>query len=1060
MLLTGLLAWQGVAPAQNTGSIGGTVTDSGGAAVSGAAVVLTNSGTKESRQQSSNSEGYFTFNNLLPGVYAIRISVSGFSQLAMDDVELTVGQARRVNPRLQLATVQTSVEVEATAAPVVTSNASLSELVDERRIEDLPLNGRNALQMVNLVSGAISTGTTGQYGAVQTVFNVSGGRDVDQTFTLDGGIHVNAFYDNAVEYPNPDALEEFSVNSRSYSAAFGRGTTSVNAVTKSGTNDYHGDVFEFLRNTDLDARSFFAATRSPFQRNQYGGVFGGPIRKDRLFFFIAYQGTNQVGAPGVTTYQTLTGLERTGNFSDISKTIKDPTTGAAFPGNIIPASRIDPFATAFLQQMLPPPNSGTNFYQFTPLSKMDQNEVTSKIDYLVTSKDHVWFRYYLDNVPQTNGTSLEAADLTNFPTRFQSWNAGYTRTLSPAMVNELRVTYVRSYFAVYPEKPWSLQSLGMNLPPANLTTAYGLSSEATITASSYFTGNFGAPTRDISPSGQLSDSLSWSKGIHQITIGFDLYKNRMNEIQNYETGGAIAYNGQVTGNAAADFMIGRFSSLTQDSGFALRLHQTLPAAYLQDDVRLTRRLTLNVGLRWDPFRPFSSEGNQLVTFSPGVESTVYPNAPAGLLYPGDAGVPQTVIPAHWMTFAPRMGIAWDVFGNGRTAIRAGGGIFYIPLDRSQTYNNFGVDQPFSASVTVSGGNTQSIFAGAPFNGADPLIRTYSSDPAQLATVPFLPTANESVLVRPFKTQMDHQRSFTVSQAIGAHNTLEVSYVGSSAEHLYTSFEVNPAVYIPGASSTSNTQQRRLDPAIGAMNGIASALSSNYNSLQVSFNRHYANGVTLLSSYTWSKALGVTGAEKQGSNGPRDPFDRQLDYGPLNFDIAGNFKASFIWDVPLARAAHSGVLRVVAAGWQVSGIVTSQTGLPFTIVSCVDNSFSGIGADTAYQVGPWQLPGNRSQAAKIQAWFNPKAFTANPVGTFGDVGSNSMRAPGMFDVDLSIDKTFTIAERFHLDLRGSFYNATNHTVLSAPNASENSSTFGVITASGNPRVAEVAAKLRF
>ena len=295
-MLAFLLLFAGICGAQNTGSIGGTVTDSAGAAAPQVAVTLINAGTTERRDQSSNAEGYFAFNNLLPGVYSLRFAAPGFADVVIQPVELTVGQSRRLSAQLELATVQTSVQVTADVAPIVTSNASLSEVVDERRIEDLPLNGRNALQMVNLVPGVVTTGTSGQYGAVQTIFNVSGGRDVDQTFTLDGGIHVNPFYANAVEYPNPDALEEFSVNSRNYSAAYGRGTTSVNAVTKSGTNQFHGDVFEFFRNTDLDARSFFGLTRSPFQRNQYGGVFGGPIRKDRLFFFVAYQGTNQVGS--------------------------------------------------------------------------------------------------------------------------------------------------------------------------------------------------------------------------------------------------------------------------------------------------------------------------------------------------------------------------------------------------------------------------------------------------------------------------------------------------------------------------------------------------------------------------------------------------------------------------------------------------------------------------------------------------------------------------------------------------------------------------------------------
>lgn len=1054
-----LLAVASAALAQNTGEIGGTVADPAGLTVAGAAVRLSNAGTGESREQVSNHEGYFRFPNLLPGQYSVRVSAPGFTDVLLSGVTLDVGQSLRLTPRLQPATVKTTVEVQGEAPVVNTSSASLSQVVDGKRVEQLPLNGRNALQLINLAPGVVTIGTSGQYGAVQSTFNIAGGRDIDVNYTLDGGIHVNPFYDIAVEYPNPDALAEFNVNPRNYSAAFGRGVSSVNAVTKSGSNQIRGDFFEFLRNTNLDSRPFFAAQRSIFKRNQFGGVIGGPIRKDRIFFFAAYQGTKQRGTPGDSSYQTLTDLERSGDFSD-TKTIKDPLTNTAFPGNAIPASRIDPFALKFLSQLLPRANSAGNFYRFTPRSQLDQNQITAKIDYLITSRDHLWFRDYYDSIPQVSGNFLAAGNLTNFPTLLQNFTLGHTHTFTPHLVNELRATYVRSAFEVHPVTPWSLEALGLPLPAANATTEHGLSSESAIAVTGYFSGNEGAPTRDIASVIQFSDTLSWSAGIHQFSFGFDLYRNRLNEIQNFNTGGNITYSGQSTGVAAADFMLGKFSQLVYTSGFSARLRQTLPALYAQDDIRLSRRLTLNAGLRWDPFLPYTSENHALATLSPGSQSKVYPNAPVGLLYPGDAGVPENIIGNTWNNFAPRAGLAWDVFGTGHTSVRVGYGLYFIPLTRSTSYNRFAIMQPFAASVTISGGDTRNIFAAAPFNGVNPLVRTYASDPAVLATLPFLPTANETGLIRPFRTQTDQQWSLTLEQAVGSRNALRISYVGSASAHLFTTFEANPAVYIPGASTTSNTQQRRLYPTIGSINAAASALSANYNSLQATFTRHYATGLTLLSSFTWSKALGVNGAQKEGSNGPRDPYNWNLDYGPLPFDATRSFKTSAVWDLPWGSRLSSRALRLAAGGWQLSGILTAQTGFPFTVTSGVDNSLTGIGSDTANLIGDWRISGDRSLAAQIQQWFNPKAFTTNPVGTYGTVGINSLRAPGLLALDLSATKTIAVTERWRLEWRASFYNAPNHPMLGAPNAKANSSTLGQITTSGNPRVIELAMKLRF
>jgi len=374
---------------QVTGSINGAVVDATRSAIPRASLALTNTQTGETRQVLSSEQGYFNFTDLARGEYTLKVTAQGFRELVIGPMLLTVGQQMTVHPALDVGSVRDSIEVLASPPPVTTSTSSVSQLVDSRRIEQLPLNGRNALQLVSLLPGVIPAGNAGQFGATQSTFSASGGRNIDMNFSLDGGINMNPFYAIANEYPNPDALQEFSATSRNYSAAFGRGDSAVTAVTRSGTNQFHGTLFEFLRNTDLDSRPFFAATRSVFKRNQYGGTVGGPVVKNKLFFFASYQGTKARGTPGDTRYRTLSADERNGNFSASPQPIMDPINpGVAFPGNIIPDSRIRPFASTFVSTYLPMPNSGPNFYDFTPQGqKLDQNQVVAKADYSLSDKD-------------------------------------------------------------------------------------------------------------------------------------------------------------------------------------------------------------------------------------------------------------------------------------------------------------------------------------------------------------------------------------------------------------------------------------------------------------------------------------------------------------------------------------------------------------------------------------------------------------------------------------------------------------------------------------------------
>jgi hypothetical protein len=1050
--------------AQNSSSsINGTVVDATGSTVNNAHLTLVNIGTDQERDAVSSSQGFMNFTELTPGTYRLKVSAPGFKDVVYESLLLTLGQQLTVHVVLPLGNVTETVNVSSEPPEITTSTPTVSHLVDSQRIEDLPLNGRNPLQLVALVPGAVITGTSGQFGATNEQFQLSGSDPNDNNYSLDGGFFMNSFYNIASNFPNPDALQEFVVTTRDYSVSLGRGLSSVSAITKSGTNTLHGTAFEFIRNTLFDAANYFAAAPSDFKRNQFGGTLGGKIIRNKLFYFGSYQGTIVRGSPGLYTYTSMTPAERTGDFSALSTKITDPTTGLPFPGNIIPSNRIESYATTFINTFLPPVSSSNGIFSFAPASTENSNQLLGKADYLITPSDHVSVRYLWENDPQVgNGVSqyLDSSWLADLPTRNQSILLNYTKILSPNMVNTAIVDYDRSTYGVINRKKFSLAGLGLDIAD-NAVLQYGLTTNAILSVGGYFQAGAGVPTRDIVPTTHFSDTFVITKGSHQVNLGVELYHNRVNQIQNYETGGVMSFSGFATGNAAADFLLGDFSNYEQLTPLITRLRQTLPSVYAQDNVRLGRKITVNAGIRWDPFFPFVSENGELGTYIPGRQSTVFPLMAPGLLYPGDKGIPAGVASNRYNNFAPRVGLAWDVKGDGRTSVRIGGGFFYMPTLQGINFNRFPQTPPFGFSVNDSAGNADAIWAGAPFNGVDPFPRPNVTDKAALVKIPFTPTTADTSLQLPFKTTLEQQWSVDLQQALGSNADLEIAYVGSAASHLLSSHEGNPAVYIPGQSTEANTQQRRLNPNIGPINELGDFISSNYNGLQVDFNKRYSQGVTLLSSYTWSKALGVQSPFGEGAEGPRDPFDFNKDYGASGSDIRHNWVTSLVWDIPVGGKLENHVARVLLAGWQSSVINTFRSGSPFSIYSGLDNSFSGIGEDTANLVGNPRLPSGRNHLAETSEYFNTAAFATNPVGTFGDTGINWMYGPGLWDMDLGMTKKFQITERVRTELRSMFYNAFNHPNFGNPNNGRTSPTFGTITGtSDDPRVIEFGMKVVF
>jgi hypothetical protein len=1054
--------------AQGTASIGGGVIDASQAAVVGCQVTLTNTETEQTRTTSTSDQGLFEFPDLLPGVYKVSVQKTGFKAWDQSSITLTVAQHITLYPQLQIGSATDKVEITAEAAFLTTDNSTLSGVVESQQIEQLPLNGRNALQLEALEPGIVSTGTSGQFGAQQVSFTSSGGRDIDTNYTLDGGINVDPFYAISNNYPNPDALQEFSVSSRNYSARFGRGSTDVSAVTRSGTNTYHGSLFEFMRTTDLDATPFFSTTIPAFHRNQFGGSIGGHIITNKLFFFGSYQGTQQVGSPGTQTYTTIPMAERGLNGADAvfpaSTPIIDPLTGQQFPNNTIPNSRITPQATTFFTDFLPVPNQGDNSYNYPSVATLKEHQAVAKVDYQANPKDLMSVRYFFDDVPTTGygsgtGSALGTSWISDFPYRYQDTTIGEVHTFSPKLLNDFHITYQRSTFGEITSLPFSLTAIGYSVNTQSAYSNYGLTPDSSLSIGGDFGAYPGAPTRDIMPTYDISDNVTLIKGRHTINAGIQIYKNRINELQNFFTGGSMSFSGQFSGLGASDFLLGDFSNYTQISGLSSRLHQTLPAAYVQDDIKLTPRVTLNAGVRWDIVSGYHSQDGQLMTLQPGKQSTVFPLATPDLLFAGDPGVPADVIGTRWNDIAPRLGIAWDVFGKGRTSLRAGYGRFFVPMTEGISLNRQTLIQPFCLEVSLNAGDAENIWAQAPFNGVDPYPIANSA--AGLKTVPFVPDGSETTLPTTWKTQTSDMWSLSIQQAVWKGSVLEANYVGSSSSHMFTSSQANWGQYINlnGAPpSETNLQQRRLYNGIGPIELDADLLSANYNSLQVVYNQQLQKGLMIKSAYTWSKNLGVNSGEGAGGSGPRDPYNWRADYSPVPGSSPQVWVTSVIWQ-PLDGHNFNRPLQLFAGGWQVGGISTLQSGTPLTLLSGIDNSLTGIGEDTPDIVGSSNIS-NHSRADQIAHWFNPAAFAQNAIGTFGTFRPNSLNNPGYINFDINLQKNFAITERIHLEVRSSLYNAFNHANLGGPGNTLTSSNFGVITSATNPRVVEFGMRTSF
>ncbi len=633
--ITLLLAWCPSAHAQGRATIFGVVTDQTGAAISGAAITAINVSTQQSRHTTSGSDGSYVIPELEPGNYRLTAEANGFETYIQQAITLQVDENRRSMIQLTLGSTTQQVVVNAGTVQVDTRSPTISEVVDSARVKDLPLNGRNALQLQSLVAGAggISTGGGGQ--AENSVTSINGARQAENNYTLDGADNEDPFFFTPAVFPNPDALAEFSLQTSNYGAQTGLGAgAQMNAITKSGTNSLHGTLFEYLRNQAFDAKGYFAKTLPPFHQNQFGGTIGGPIWKNHTFFFFAYQGTRQRSSPSAATLVVPDTAERGGNFSEVAKPLTFPGTTTHVPGNIFPTASLNRASLAFLNTFVPLPNSPNNVYSYSANSLMNDDQYIGRLDTSLSQNNQLSGRILQDanvtnQIPVTTNLPGFLASIA-----YVNWNLAIndTHTFSATLLNQFTFGFndiQRVQTPVIPvQKTWG--DLGAGVVRA-ATGPIGYDTEV----QGYFTAESRWPLNQYRHGFQYSDSLSWTHNAHTVYFGGDIRQSYTHQFQTFLSDGQFIFSAIYTGNQLADFETGHQASFLQNSFNAGEPANLLPDLFIQDDWKLTRRLTVNSGLRWNPFVPYRDRLNAISQFIPGQQSTTYPTAPAGYVFPGD-----------------------------------------------------------------------------------------------------------------------------------------------------------------------------------------------------------------------------------------------------------------------------------------------------------------------------------------------------------------------------------------------------------------------------------------
>lgn len=1065
-LLAVLLLGGAAAQAQNVyGVITGRVLDPSGAVVPNASVVAVNTGTAARFPVTSSSDGLFTLPALPVGVYDLTVEAAGFQNFTMRGIRLQVNETIRVDANLNVGTSSETVTVVAEAVVVDTISPTLKAVVDQKRIEELPLNGRNPTQLMRLVVGTVAdyradttSGTT--YPGV-TAVSVNGGRSNTTNFMLDGAQNNDHYTNVPNPMPNPDALQEFSVQTNSFSAEFGRQSGGiVNAVTKSGTNELHGSAFSFVRNKAMNSTPYFGGTRPDgrraddgLKRNQFGATLGGPVfvpkfydGRNKSFFFASYQGTLERRTPPVVARVVPTQAQRAGDFSNITRALRDPFGGGTFPNNRIPASRMSPISQEILK-FVPVPVGG-NTITTAAAQNFDDRQVLLRFDHQITQDNRLTVRWW-DSYAETPGVLNPQNYLETTTGRTwhnKSINVTDTHVFGPKVINQFMFAFTRMDGNNVPVLPSaSIASLGSRIYNDDKPQWH-------VTVVGYFgTLNTGDTNTFLRDEYTITDTVRVTTGRHTMSFGGEIARGIGDVRNNFRANGQWNFNGVApfTSDSLADFMVGQFNSLVQGIGEYRDTRFNRYVLFAQDEWKATRRLTINLGVRWEPFLPYWDLEDRLAVWRPGERSTRYPNAPLGIRYAGESGLPRGAINGRYGYIAPRVGFALDLFGDGKTALRGGYGIFYDQLN-TIALNNQANQAPFGTVVTTFGSINNSF--------ADPYAGTRNPFPAPL-------NPGSDAVFPNFSTHQPYSPDFqgpyvqnwnlTLEREVGLGFVGRASYAASKGTRLGIVREGNAAIYAPGVTTATTNQRRPYAPGLGNLSLIDPTSNSTYHAMQLTADRRFSKGFSLLMNYQWAKAIDDASATKLTGQARTNPNDQSFDKGPANFDKRHVFNLSGLWDLPFKV---NNPARWLVNGWSLNAIASLQSGPPITVTSGVDNARTGTPGQRADMIGNPNFDGDRSRGEQIAQYLNKAAFAPNALGTFGNLGRNTFRAPGLATWDFGLFKRFQLAETWALTYRFEAFNAFNRPNLGAPVTAQNNVNFMRITSAFDTRVLQMALRM--
>ncbi len=1052
--------------AQASGQINGAITDPSGAVLPGVTVEATNAATGAVRSAVSGTDGLYTIPLLAPGNYTVKASLQGFRTSQRDGVRVTVSETARVAFQLEVGQLSETITVSAEATLVETSNATHGIVIDEQKVVDLPLNGRNFTQLGTLIPGVVAPpgglggqsgdATPGGFGNATGGFNVNGMRNQSNNFLMDGATNNDTFNTGFVLRPPPDAIEEFKILTHAFSAEYGRNAGSVvNVVTKSGSNTISGAVWEFNRNDAMQARNYFAPQTQPkpeLKQNQFGGALGGPVLRNRLFGFGFYEGYRNDS--GITqNILVLSGAQRNGDFSG-GAAIRDPLTGQPFPGNVIPANRISAPAAQLLRDFVPLPNSPGNRYIVSPTVNDVRDQFGVRFDYHLGQRQTILGRYMRSDTERLTPKIVAPVDQRATAT-LQDGMVSHNFVISSTTINQARFSINRISANPAVTSGLDPHQYGINLANTNPIAA-GLPSFA---IAGFFGGGNAAlgdaqqPFVDrVNHVWQVANDLTWISGRHALKFGADIRREAMRIAFINRPNGDLTFSGGLSGNAAADFLLGFPAQARATTQQAIQDGTGwLFAGYAQDEFRVSDRLTLNLGVRYELPTPFIDRNDAISGFHTGVESTLYPAAPAGLVYPGDNGVPRGIVPTDKNNFAPRFAVAWDPAGDGRTSIRSSFGVFYDALAGQGDFFQSGVlSPPFTPLIEL---NTPT-----PITLADPLAAV--AGPPN----PFPPALTVIGWGDEFSAPYAYHFNLGVQRQIWSRIGTEVAYVGSRGHNLPIFMEINPGVYAPGQT----TRGARIMPAYALVRPTFSAAKSWYDSLQASVRMLPTNGLNFLASYTLGKTTDhVSGLNIGGEARPVLPvtqgdeasIERALEFekGPALFDARHRFVVSFGYELP--RLDNSAALvRAIAGGWQLNGIYQAQTGFPLTVTQ-------GTVLDIRYMTSRPDMTCDANDGPKTTAqYFNTSCFSTLTLPQTGErpgnAGRNTVRGPGFQRTDLSVFKTFAFGGSHRIQVRVEGFNIWNQARFGQPNGVIGTAPFGQITTAEDGRIVQLGIKYLF